>query len=147
MTSLSKDLSAAIQPFGAQLESLPSGMIVVTLPGRHSATDQATRAARCVLAMRTAAPNAPMVLATGRAVLEERVPIGDAVDRAVRMLKDHQDDDVAHLATGKKQPIHVDEVTAGLLDSRFTVKSDGNGLELVGEQAAVDAGRMLLGKP
>ncbi|MDB4934680.1 MAG: Adenylate cyclase [Labilithrix sp.] len=147
LKSLSSKLRSAIQPFGAQLESLPNGMIVVTLPGRHSATDQATRAARCVLAMRVAAPNAPMVLATGRAVLEERVPIGDAVDRAIRMLKARQDDDVAHLASGKKQPIHVDEVTAGLLDSRFTVKSDGAGLELVGEQAAVDAGRMLLGKP
>jgi serine/threonine protein kinase/tetratricopeptide (TPR) repeat protein len=147
LKSLSAKLRSAIQPFGAQLESLPSGMIVVTLPGRHSATDQATRAARCVLAMRVAAPNAPMVLATGRAVLEERVPIGDAIDRAIRMLKACQDDDVAHLASGKKQPIHVDEVTAGLLDSRFTVKSDGAGLELVGEQAAVDAGRMLLGKP
>ena len=147
LRSISGKLRSAIQPFGAQLESLPNGMIVVTLPGRHSATDQATRAARCVLAMRVAAPNAPMVLATGRAVLEERVPIGDAVDRAVRMLKSHQEDDVAQLAAGKKQPIHIDEVTAGLLDARFIVKSEGAGLELVSEQAAVDAGRMLLGKP
>lgn len=146
MKSLSKDLRAAIQPFGAQLESLANGMIVVTLPGRHSATDQATRAARCVLAMRAAAPNVPMVLATGRAVLEERLPIGDAVDRAIRMLKQHQDDDIANVSSGKKQPIHIDEVTAGLLDSRFTVRSDAAGLELVGEQASADAGRMLLGK-
>lgn len=147
MKSLSKDLRAAIQPFGAHLETLANGMIVVTLPGRHSATDQATRAARCVLAMRAAAPNVPMVLATGRAVLEERLPIGDAVDRALRMLQQHLDDDVANAATGKKQPIHIDEVTAGLLDPRFIVRNDGVGLELVGEQAAVDAGRMLLGKP
>ncbi len=147
MKSLSKGLRAAIQPFGAHLESLANGMIVATLPGRHSATDQATRAARCVLAMRAAAPNVPMVLVTGRAVLEERLPIGDAVDRAIRMLQQHQEEDVAHIAAGKKQPIHVDEVTAGLLDSRFVVKGDGAGLELVGEQAAVDAGRMLLGKP
>jgi eukaryotic-like serine/threonine-protein kinase len=146
MKSLSKDLRAAIQPFGAQLESLSNGMIVVTLPGRHSATDQATRAARCVLAMRAAAPNVPMVLATGRAVLEERLPIGDAVDRAIRMLKQHQDDDIANVSSGKKQPIHLDEVTAGLLDARFIVKSDAQGLELVGEQASADAGRMLLGK-
>ena len=147
LKSLSGRLKSAIQPFGAQLESLTNGMIVVTLPGRHSATDQATRAARCVLAMRTAAPNAPMVLATGRAVLEERVPIGDAVDRAVRMLKAMGDDSVANVAAGKKQPIHIDEVTAGLLDARFIVKTEGGGLELAGEQAAVDAGRMLLGKP
>lgn len=147
MKSLSGRLRAAIQPFGAHLESLSTGMIVVTLPGRHSATDQATRAARCVLAMRSAAANVPMVLATGRAVLEERLPIGDAVDRAIRMLKHHSPDDVAHLAAGKRQPIHVDEVTAGLLDARFTVRGDAqSGLELVAEQPAVDAGRMLLGK-
>ncbi|MBS2015084.1 MAG: protein kinase [Deltaproteobacteria bacterium] len=147
MESLSGRLRTAILPFGAHLESLANGMIVVTLPGRHSATDQAARAARCVLAMRAAAPNIPMVLATGRAVLEERVPIGDAIDRAIRMLKVHQADDVTALASGKKQPIHIDEVTAGLLDSRFIVKSDGGGLELVSEQASVDAGRMLMGKP
>ena len=147
MKSLSKGLRSAIQPFGAHLESLANGMIVVTLPGRHSAIDQATRAARCVLAMRAAAPNVPMVLATGRAVLEARLPIGDAVDRAIRMLKQHQEEDVAHIATGKKQSIHVDEVTAGLLDSRFNVRIESGGLELLGEQASADAGRMLLGKP
>lgn len=148
MKSLSARLRVAIQPFGAQLESLANGMIVVTLPGRHSATDQAARAARCILAMRAAAPNAPMVLATGRAVLEERVPIGDAVDRAIRMLKQHTEQNVAGIAAGRKQqPIHLDEVTAGLLDSRFVVRIDGAGLELVSEQASVDAGRMLLGKP
>mgnify|MGYP005852657035 CR=1 FL=1 len=146
LKSLSKGLRAAIQPFGAQLESLANGMIVVTLPGRHSATDQATRAARCVLAMRAAAPNVPMVLVTGRAVLEERLPIGDAVDRAMRMLQQHSTSDVDDLAAARRLPIHVDEVTAGLLDSRFTVRSEGGSLDLVGEQAAVDAGRMLLGK-
>jgi eukaryotic-like serine/threonine-protein kinase len=147
MKTLSKGLRAAIQPFGAQLESLANGMIVVTLPGRHSATDQATRAARCVLAMRAAAPNVPMVLVTGRAVLEERMPTGDAVDRAIRMLQQRSASDVDDLAAGKKLPIHIDEVTAGLLDTRFAVKTDSAGLELIGEQAAVDAGRMLLGKP
>jgi predicted ATPase/predicted Ser/Thr protein kinase len=147
LKSLSATLRSAIAPFGAHLESLSSGMIVVTLPGRHSATDQATRAARCVLAMRAAAHNVPMVLATGRAVIEERVPIGDATDRAVRMLQLHQDADIESLASGRKPPIHIDEVTAGLLDARFSTQRSDAGLELVSEQAPVDAGRMLLGKP
>jgi serine/threonine protein kinase len=43
--ALSEILRNAIQPFGARLESLATGTIVVTLPGRHSATDQAARAA------------------------------------------------------------------------------------------------------
>ncbi|MBX3227303.1 MAG: protein kinase [Labilithrix sp.] len=150
LKSLSTTLRSAIVPFGAHLEALASGMIVVTLPGRHSATDQATRAARCVLAMRAAAPHAPMVLATGRAVIADRVPIGDAIDRAVRMLQQHENDDAeSGVTNNRKLPIHVDEVTAGLLDTRFITRaaSDGSGLELVGEQAPVDAGRMLLGKP
>jgi tetratricopeptide (TPR) repeat protein/predicted Ser/Thr protein kinase len=147
MQSLSKSLRAAIQPFGAQLESLASGMIVVTLPGRHSATDQAARAARCVLAMRAATHDVPMVLATGRAVLEDRLPTGDAVDRAIRMLEQRKDGDVDKIAEGKPHPIHVDEITAGLLDSRFELRTENGRLELVGEQAPADAGRMLLGKP
>ncbi len=147
LKTLSKTLAAAVQPFGARLESLANGMIVVTLPGRHSATDQATRAARCVLAMRAEAPSVPMVLVTGRAVLEERLPIGDAVDRAMRMMQQHSTTDIENVAAAKKLSIHIDEVTAGLLDTRFVVKNEGSGLELVREQASADAGRMLLGKP
>jgi tetratricopeptide (TPR) repeat protein len=147
LASLSSALRSAIAPFGARLESLASGMIVVTLPGRHSATDQAARAARCVLAMRAVAPNVPMVLATGRAIMSERVPVGDATDRAVKMLADYQNADVESVASGRRLPIHIDEVTAGLLDTRFSTRgSIDGGLELVGEQAPVDAGRMLLGK-
>jgi tetratricopeptide (TPR) repeat protein/predicted Ser/Thr protein kinase len=147
LASLSSTLRSAIAPFGARLESLASGMIVVTLPGRHSATDQAARAARCVLAMRAVAPNVPMVLATGRAIMSERVPVGDATDRAVKMLADYQAADVESVASGRRLPIHIDEVTAGLLDTRFSTRgSTDGGLELVGEQAPVDAGRMLLGK-
>jgi eukaryotic-like serine/threonine-protein kinase len=146
--SLSGRLRAAVAPFGAHLESLSSGMIVATLPGRHSATDQAARSARCAMAMRSVALAAPMVLVTGRAVLDERVPIGDAVDRAIRLLKMRVEESLESVGAGQKQPIYVDEVTAGLLDTRFLVRQDSGALELVGEQAhAADAGRMLLGKP
>ena len=148
LKSLSSTLRSAIAPYGAHLESLASGMMIVTLPGRHSATDQATRAARCVLAMRAVAANVPMVLSTGRAIMSERVPRGDATDRAVRMLNQYQDADISSVASGRRLPIHIDEVTAGLLDTRFNTRGtpDG-GLELMNEQAPVDAGRMLLGKP
>lgn len=148
VNSLSGRLRAAVAPFGAHLESLSSGTIVATLPGRHSATDQATRAARCALAMRSVAQTAPMVLVTGRAVLDARVPTGDAVDRAIRLLKMRVDERLESPTPGDRQPIFVDEVTAGLLDTRFVVRHDAGALELVGEQAqAADAGRMLLGKP
>lgn len=145
---LTSSLRAAAIPFGGRLESMGDGMVVVTLPGRHSATDQATRAARCVLAMREVAPHVPMVLVTGRAVLAERVPIGDALDRALRMLAARRVDDDASADQGRKLPIHLDEVTAGLLDERFHVRSEGGSLVLSAEQGTSgDQGRKLLGRP
>jgi len=145
LVSLTEVLRTAISPFGAQIEPGNRGVIVVTLPGRHGATDQAARAARCVLSMRAAAPLAPMVLATGRAVLDDGVPAGDAVDRAIRRVSQLS---VDALASGGSRRVHIDEVTAGLLDERFVVRGDTtSGLFLEGEQASPDAGRMLLGKP
>lgn len=145
LKSLPSRLRGVVQPFGANLQTLVEGTIIVTLPGRHSATDQAARAARCVLAMRAAEPTAKMVLATGLAVIDARVPIGDAVDRAARMLETHRTDPAPRGL--RKEPIRIDELTAGLLDSRFLVRTEGNVLELVSEETHVDADRMLLGRP
>ncbi|MCL2725331.1 MAG: protein kinase [Polyangiaceae bacterium] len=145
LKTLADQLRAASAPFGAQIEAPANGIIVATLPGRNDATDQAARAARCVLSMRAAAPQAQMVLVTGRAVFHEGVPAGDAVDRAIRMLHHLP---AAMPASDGKFPVYVDEVTAGLLDERFVVVSDGAArLHLEGEQASPDASRMLLGKP
>lgn len=146
MKTLGGRLRATLGPFGAHLETLASGMLVVTFSGQKSATDQAIRAARCVLAMRRAAPQVPMVLATGRAILDERLPQGDAVDRAVAMLRAHVDVDADAVGAGRPQPIHLDEVTAGLLDARFLVRAEPLGLELVGEREAAYGGRTLLGR-
>jgi len=149
--SIGRRLRLAVAPFGAQLETLPNGMIVSTLAGRVSATDQAVRAARCAFAMRLAAPRVALVLVTGRAVLEDGLPMGDAVDRAVEMLRHDGERDtregVASATSGAAMPVRVDEVTAGLLDGRFLVRRDENGLTLMGERNTQDAARMLLGKP
>ena len=147
--SIGRRLRLAVAPFGAQLETLPNGMIVSTLAGRASATDQAVRAARCAFAMRLSAPRVPMVLVTGRAVLEDGMPMGDAVDRAVDMLRgpSEREGRESGSASGQSLPVRVDEVTAGLLDGRFVVRRDGDGLSLMGERNTQDAARMLLGRP
>ena len=148
LKSLSAKLRAAIQPFGAQLESLAQrhDRRHAARPAQRDRSGDARRALRARDAHRprrtrrwSSRPDAPC----SRSACRSATP---SIARSA-CCRQRQDDDVAHVAAGKKQPIHVDEVTAGLLDSRFTVKSDGAGLELVGEQAAVDAGRMLLGKP
>lgn len=146
--SIGRRLRLAVAPYGAQLETLPNGMIVSTLAGRASATDQAVRAARCAFAMRLAAPRVPMVLVTGRAVLDDGLPMGDAVDRAVAMLREGGLEIPSTVtATGNALPVRIDEVTAGLLDGRFLVRREVDGLSLVSERNTQDAARMLLGRP
>lgn len=120
---------------GGQLERLVDGSYVVTLAGQGGASEQAIRGARCALALKTIAPTAPVALATGRGVLAGAWPIGEAIDRAARLVG----------AAGRE--VRVDEVTAGLLDSRFIVRGDEAGLTIAGERDVVEVARTLLGKP
>src|SRR5262249_62004540 len=80
-------LRAAVEPFGARLEVLANGAMVVTLGASGAATDQAVRAARSALALRELLPKAPIVLATGRGVVQARLPLGEVIDRGVRALR------------------------------------------------------------
>jgi tetratricopeptide (TPR) repeat protein len=127
-------LRAAVEPFGAHLEVLANGAMVVTLGASGAATDQAVRAARSALALRGLLPNAPIVLATGRGVVQARLPLGQVIDRGVRALRS--------ATTGD---IRLDEVTAGLLDARFDIGGDDVGLHLRGMRDLAEPPRTLLG--
>jgi hypothetical protein len=127
-------LAAQLAAFGARVEELENGAVVATLAGAGAATDQAASAARSALALRAALPDRAIALATGRGVVSARSPVGEVIDRAARML-----------ALGG--PIRIDEITAGLLDPRFEVSGDEQGLLLAGELSEVEAPRALLGRP
>ena len=128
-------LRAAVEPFGARLEMLANGAMVITLGSTGAATDQAVRAARSALALRELLPEAPIVLATGRGVVQARLPLGQVIDRGVRALRS--------ATTGD---IRLDEVTAGLLDARFDIGGDDAGLHLRGMRDLAEPPRTLLGK-
>ncbi len=98
---------------------------------RRVATDQAVHAARVALEIRAHDPQARIAIATGRGVVQERLPIGHAIDRAVALLP-------------STAAIVLDEVTCDLLDRRFEITA---GSHLVGEHRDPDALRVLLGKP
>jgi eukaryotic-like serine/threonine-protein kinase len=129
-------LRAELLPFEAELEVLADGSIVATLSGRGNAADQAARAARCALAIHRALSAPPIVLATGRGVLERRSLVGDVIDRAVRMLS------ARGLGAGgagaERSGVALDEVTAGLLGRRFEVIAGASGLELRGERGPAE---------
>jgi tetratricopeptide (TPR) repeat protein len=112
---------------------------VVTFDAPVAPTDQAGRAVRCALAVRKILPSAPIAVATGRAVVGNRAPVGAVVDRAIHALGTF---------SGKPlgESVRLDDVTAGLLGPRFDVRGDDRGLYATGEHE-VDQVRTLLGKP
>jgi len=135
-------LGQAIAPYSGRLEQLANGATIVVLEaGQQVATDQASQAARCALALRAVAKGRPMALAMGRVESTRELPEGDVIDRASRL--------VAQLARGTEDlpPIALDEVIAGLLDARFDVIERESGLMLRGERVLMQGARTLLGRP
>src|SRR5207237_3036151 len=102
--------------YHARREQLADGSAIVVLDGeRQVATDQAAQAARCALAMRALAKGRPMAIAMGRTEVMKKLPEGDVIDRASRLLAQMP------RASGDLPLIALDEVSAGLLDARFDV--------------------------
>ncbi len=125
----------AAASFGARVEQLADGTLVLTLGGEGSATDRAAEAARCALAVRAVVPATRMALATGHGLAGSRVPLGDAIDRATRMLAAEPRDGVA-----------LDAVTAGLLQGAFEIDASGPAPALLAEREHAETTRRLLGK-
>ncbi|WNG45683.1 protein kinase [Archangium minus] len=140
--ALCESLRSALAPYGGQVELLADGSLVATLlPERGTATDQAALAARWALTFKERWPEAAVVLATGLGIIDEHLPVGEAMDRAGRLL--HQLE-----RTPSSAAVVMDEVTAGLLGSGFLLARPHSGTFLLqGEQLSVDASRPLLGKP
>ncbi len=129
-------LRTLVEPHGGQLDVLLDGTRVVTIVDAGVATDEASRAARCALAVRAALPGVPIAIATGRKQVGAGQPRGHAIERAAELLARASPTDIA-----------IDEVTAALLDARFDVDAlPGGEHRLLGIRAAETAARTLLGK-
>ncbi|WP_053066975.1 protein kinase domain-containing protein [Archangium gephyra] len=135
-------LRTEVSPHGAQVELLADGSLVATLmPERGSATDQAALAARCALTFKERWPEAAVVLTTGLGVVNERLPVGEVMDRAGRLLRQ-----VGLMPSSAW--VVMDEVTAGLLGAGFRLsRMDSGAFLLQGEQLSADESRPLLGRP
>lgn len=131
-------LAAQAAPFGGEVQALANGAVVVTIRGAGVATDRATLAARCALALHKAAGGLAAALATGRADLSGRLPVGDVIDRAARLLR---------AAGADPRFVRIDEGTAGLLDSRFELGGDHDGFFLREELPYRSGLRPMLGSP
>lgn len=105
-------LRKLVEPYGARLDRLLDGSMVVTLleQGTVAAVDEVARAARCALLLRDFLPGAAFALSTGRAVRGAALPIGDVLDIAARLLFGEPPGTIC-----------ADEVSARLLAARFEV--------------------------
>lgn len=144
----SEELKQAMETRGGRLEFLTDGSMIVTIAGtRGSANDQAANAARCALALRSRVGERPMALATGRGEVTGKIPLGEAIDRAARLVAAS----AARWGPASRElhasRILIDEVTAGLLDTRFELAGEAGERELLAEREAAEGVRVLLGKP
>ncbi len=121
----------AVRRHGAKLEMLAGGGLALLVPGEGSATDVASRAAACALALRD---GSPIALSMGRAEIAGKLPVGEAIDRAARLIR------------RRAGPLWVDETTAGLLDEGFLREQRDGGDVLLGRRET-DAVRTLCGRP
>ncbi|HZF54212.1 MAG TPA: protein kinase [Polyangiaceae bacterium] len=138
------DVRSALLRIGAHAEILADGSFMATVILRSSPRDQARVAARAALALRERWPGALISVTTGRSARKRGMPVGEAVDRAVRLLESAHSGGLALSPAGK---VLLDEVTAGLLDARFTVAPFNGSALLEGERGSADESRPLLGKP
>jgi hypothetical protein len=96
---------------GARAERMADGTTKVTFTGRATPLDQATQAARCALRLKAALPDASLGISTSRADMAGKLSLGDVIDQAGRLL-----------ATTPAGTIHIDGLTAHLLETRFEIQ-------------------------
>jgi eukaryotic-like serine/threonine-protein kinase len=129
------DLRKAVASLGGQVNLLAGDSLIVTLWGPGSAIDRAERAAQCALILRANLPGVPVCIASGRGLVAARIVEGDVIDRGVRTLR-----------TTRPGPIHLDDVTAGMLTGRLNIEQDKDHHFLRSDTAELDSLPLLLGK-
>ena len=132
--------SAEIAQFGGEVVRLANGSLMVTVASRgRSAVDEVGQAAGCALALRDAFPQSRIALATGLAENRGPSPVGLVIERAAGLLQ-------ACRPGSQRGPIHIDDVAARLLASRFDVHSDPQGSTLLGKRSHGEGSHALLGR-
>jgi hypothetical protein len=148
-------LEAHALAHGASFERLLDGSVAMVLWSAQVATDLAARAATCALEIITRAPERPVGMAMGRSAVTGRLPVGAVIDRAARLMLAPAPSRIdagatdAELASSVRlapeSAVAVDEVAAGLLDSRFELQRHEERVWLVGERDVTRA-RQVLGR-
>jgi hypothetical protein len=153
---LLEELQREMQVYGAQVEGLADGSVLLMLSrAQGTAGDQAVLAARAVLALRErlvlAATGAEagkkwsLALATGRGSAAGAQLMGEAMRQTVELLQ-AQAAQAAVPEAVEGPPVWLNPLAARLLDLRFLVRRVGDGLMLERERTGAEETRLLLGR-
>lgn len=130
-------LEEIVEPLGCELDRLMDRTLLITAPALATAREQAIQLARASLAVRDLESDARLALATDRAALMARVPVGRLMDELPALLEGQGEGTIA-----------VDELTRRLLPARFVVGASNGRSVLFAEvtRAGLDRPRTLNGR-
>ncbi len=117
---------------GARVELLPNGACVAIFGPRPALGEQVHVAAQGALVARAIMPGRPVAIATGRAEITGRSAMGDAISRALALVR-----------KGSIDGALADEASASLLASRFVVSAGG---AVTAERSVPEAARTVRGR-
>ncbi len=123
--------------FGVRVHLIAERTAVALAPDGVSAADQAAVLARFGRHVAEALPGASVALATGSALTAGRLPVGEAIDKGVAMVR----------AAMPGEGVHLDEISAALITSRFDIRRADDRIVVEGERTSLDPTRLLLGRP
>jgi tetratricopeptide (TPR) repeat protein len=115
--------------------TLADGTRLIVMDRGGEPSDQAATAARCALRLREQAPWLAIAVASGLGLFTGREIVGQVLDRGAALL--------SRATPGR---IHIDDVTASLLDASFELEDDDGGPTLVVMRAVQPGARRLMGK-
>jgi hypothetical protein len=130
-------LSTLAGRFGVRMQAIDARTAIVLAPGGLGADDQAVVLARFGRSVAERFEGASVALATGSAVTGARLPVGEAIDRGVTIVK----------GATPGQGVLVDDLTAALITSRFDIRREVDRIVLSHERDSLDPTRTLLGRP
>ena len=135
----------ALFQLGARFEVLAHGTVVATMLPAASASDQAFLAVRCARLLEEYLPDADVAVATGRGRMQGQLPIGEAIDRALELLRDCSRVQPHEASRG----VWLDVLTEDLLAGRVRIEHDNGRARAVREQdlPTGEDVRRLLGQP
>ena len=135
-----RELLKGLRELSGHADFLLDGSLIAVFRQWQSATDQAVQAARAALLIHERWPDAQVAVTTGRGTRPGELAVGEVLERAARLVSENMRDGAPEVL--------LDEVTTGLVDSRFTVEKKENGaFVLRGASESLDETRPLLGKP